>query len=496
METNQETIERSTKSKVYKGLSSQTLIVVAKGVLEISVFALMSRLLTPEDFGFYAVIVAVTSVFQCLTEAGLGSAVIQRNDASKEYISTALGLSALLGTIFMLLLIVLAKPLSMLMGQGVELVKSFRLMSATLLLCSVNSVARAMFMRTLDFLKFGMCEIFGYVISSAIGIVLAIKGYGVDAIIASAIANSVLMTCILFGVKKMWPNLTIHKAYIKDIMSYGGWLTGSVIVRRITTELDKLILTRWIPIASIGAYNRPSTFISRISDQVNGVFDTVLFPILSSFKDDTSKLSSSFLKAISLVSLFSMIMGAGFCLSSELIIDIFFGPDWKWLTTIFRVLSISVLFLAYSRIGDCFFRSLGWVKSYFYIRVVVCVFTLVCIYIGCYYDILGVAIGVVISRIFDSVVKITYLAYKTSVKLTDVIKSMLASTWVTILLAAIFYLVVKNVNYGEYIGILGFCTIGLFMLTCLPKLFGAEYYDNVYLVIKAKIYSLRNTNKS
>ena len=281
MEINKETIERSTRSKVYKGLSSQTLIVVAKGVLEISVFALMSRLLTPEDFGFYAVIVAVTSVFQCLTEAGLGSAVIQRNDATKEYISTALGLSALLGTIFMLLLIVLAKPLSMLMGQGVELVKSFRLMSATLLLCSVNSVARAMFMRTLDFLKFGMCEIFGYVISSAIGIVLAIKGYGVDAIIASAIANSVLMTCILFGVKRMWPNLTIHKKYIKDIMSYGGWLTGSVIVRRITTELDKLILTRWIPIAQIGAYNRPSTFISRITDQVNGVFDTVLFPILS-----------------------------------------------------------------------------------------------------------------------------------------------------------------------------------------------------------------------
>ena len=120
----------------------------------------------------------------------------------------------------------------------------------------------------------------------------------------------------------------------------------------------------------------------------------------------------------------------------------------------------------------------------------VCVFTLVCIYIGCYYDILGVAIGVVISRIFDSVVKITYLAYKTSVKLTDVIKSMLASTWVTILLAAIFYLVVKNVNYGEYIGILGFCTIGLFMLICLPKLFGAEYYDNVYLVVRTKIRDL------
>lgn len=490
METKDKSIEHSTRSKVYKGLSSQTLIVIVKGVLEISVFALMSRLLTQEDFGFYAIIVAVISVFQCLTEAGLGSAVIQRKDANKEYVSTALGLSVILGAFFMILLIVLAKPLSMLMGQGDELVKSFRLMSITLLLFSINSVARAIFMRSLDFLKFGLCEVFGYVLSSFIGLFLAIKGYGVDAIIASAIANIVLMTGILFGAKRMWPSFTIHKRYIKDILSYGGWLTGSVIVRRITTELDKLILARWIPIASIGAYNRPSTFISRISDQVNGVFDTVLFPILSSFKDDTSKLSSSFLKAISLVSWFSVIVGVGFFLCSELIIDIFFGSDWLWLTTIFRILSISVLFLSYSRVGDCFFRSLGWVKSYFYIRIVVCVFTLICIYIGCYYNILGVSIGVVISRCFDSIVKIAYLAYKTSVRVNDVIRCMIEPTWVTVLIAVISYIIVRTIEHGEYFSVAGFCTAVICLLTCMPKLFGDEYYENIYLVVRSKILNL------
>lgn len=492
MKLQSNTEEHSTVSKVYRGLSSQALIVIAKGVLEMSVFALMSRLLTPEDFGFYAIIVAVTSVFQCLTESGLGSAVIQKKDASKGYISTALGLSVILGIIFAVLLIVLAEPLSMLMGQGRELVRSLRLMSITLLLFSVNSVARALFMRTLDFFRFGLCEMLAYVISSAIGIVMAARGYGVDAIIASAIANTVLTTCILFGIKRDSINLKIHRACARDIVSYGGWLTGSVIVRRITTELDKLILSRWVPVALIGAYNRPSTFISRITDQVNGVYDTVLFPILSSLQDDVAQLRSSFLKSISLVSWFSVILGAGFFLCSEIIINIFFGSDWLWLVNIFRVLALSVPFLAYSRIGDCFFRSLGLVKSYFYIRVVVCIFTILCIYIGCKYDIMGVAIGVVISRVFDSIVKIIYLSYKISVSLLDVVKVVVGPAWVTLLVATLSYAVVANIVYGEYLGILMFGAIGIVLLLCFPKLFGADYYESVYAVAKSKIMKLRH----
>ena len=182
--------ENKTQSKVYKGLSSQTLIAIIMGVLEISVFALMSRLLSQQDFGYYAIIIAVVSIFYSLTEAGLGSAVIQRKNATKEYISTALGLSVILGVFFTILLLALANPLSMLMGYGDDLTNSFRWMSVTLLLCSVNSVAQAMFMRTLDFMKFGLCRMVAYIISSTIGVVMAIYGYGVNAIIASVILSS------------------------------------------------------------------------------------------------------------------------------------------------------------------------------------------------------------------------------------------------------------------------------------------------------------------
>lgn len=486
--------ENKTRSQIYRGLSSQTLVVIMMGVLEIGVFALMSRLLTPEDFGYYAIIVAVVGVFQCVTEAGLGSAVIQRSEAPKEFISTALGWSVIFGVAFSLLSVVLAQPLSEWMGYGNELTNPLRWMSITILLFSINSVARALFMKTLDFMKLGWCQVLAYVLSSGLGIALAVAGYGVKSVVASAIANAVLMTIILFGVRGSLPSIKIHSRYNKDILSYGGWLTGSVIVRRITTELDKFILTRWLPVAQIGAYNRPSGFISSIVDRVNGIYDTVLFPILSSFNDDKYKLRSSLLTAVSLVSWFSMILMGAFVLSAQIIIDVFFGADWEWLVGIFRILSLSILFLAYSRIGDCYFRSLGWVKAYFNIRLIVCFITLACVYIGCQYGITGVAIGVVVSRLMDSAIKMLYLAIKHSIKLLDLAKSVITPTWITMFVSVGCYLITRYVPYGEYTAILLFMGVGMILLIAIPQMFGKEYYENVYSVVKSKILLLRNKN--
>lgn len=482
-----------TRNQVYKGISSQTLVVIIMGVLEVGVFALMSRLLTPEDFGYYAIILAIVSVFQCLTEAGLGSAVIQRSEASREFVSTALGLSVVFGAIFSVVLIALAQPLSAFMGYGDELTNPLRWMSATILLCSVNSVARAMFMKSLDFMKLGWCQIVAYIISSGIGIAMAIAGYGVTAVVVSAIANAVLTTLILFWARGERPDLKIHSCYTRDILSYGGWLTGSVIVRRITTEIDKFILTRWIPVAQIGAYNRPSGFISSITDRINGIFDTVLFPILSSFNDDKTKLRQSFLTSTSLVSWFAMIMMAAFVLGAQIIIDIFFGSNWEWLIGIFRILSVSVLFLAYSRIGDCYFRSLGWVKAYFYIRLIVCILTLGCVYVGCQYGIVGVAYGVLVSRILDSAIKFVYLAYKLSVGCLDMIKAVFIPTWITMLVTVGCYLMTNHVPYGEYVAILSFVGVGIILLVATPKAFGRDYYENIFMVAKEKLQVLRKS---
>ena len=195
-------MEDSNKNKVYKGMKSQTIVTIVMGILEVIYFAIMSRLLNKEDFGYFAVITAVTAILQTLTEAGLGSSVIQKKDPSAKFISTAFTLSILTGVFFCIFLIVGAGFFSNLMLGTNYLKSAFMLMSIPLFLSNINSIARAMMMRKLDFLKFGIYQTIAYIISSAIGIVMAYNGYGFYAIITVAITNQLCTTIILYGINK------------------------------------------------------------------------------------------------------------------------------------------------------------------------------------------------------------------------------------------------------------------------------------------------------
>ena len=79
----------SHSERLFKGISIQTIITILMGIMEISLFSIMSRLLSIEYFGYFAAISGVIAITSCISEAGLGSAIIQKKDASKGFISTA-----------------------------------------------------------------------------------------------------------------------------------------------------------------------------------------------------------------------------------------------------------------------------------------------------------------------------------------------------------------------------------------------------------------------
>ena len=116
-------------------------------------------------------------------------------------------------------------------------------------------------------------------------------------------------------------------------------------------------------------------------------------------------------------------------------------------------------------------------------------------FFGAKYGILGAAVGVLISRVFDSIVKLIYLSFKLSVSFLDVIKSLLTPTWLITIVAIVSYLIVCYANYGEYVGVFVFGVICLAISACTPKIFGKDFYESIYLVAKEKIVQQKQNNE-
>lgn len=474
METQQSTNQKD----LVKGVSSQTLITIALGVLNVISFAFFSRLLSKEVFGYFAALNAVITVFQGVSEAGLGSAVIQRKDYSQKYFSTAFTLSLIISLILAVLLFILSRPLSLLVSDE-TLINPLRIISVLLVFNSIDSIGRAAMMRKLEFLRYGIIQIVSYIFSYGIGIYLAFKGFGLYSLVAAAVLNAIFTCILIFSSDVKIPKLYIDRKDCKQIVSFGGWLTASVLVNQLTQQLDKLVLSKWLSVTQLGAYSRPSGFIGTISDRFNGIFDTVLFPILSKIQDDKSKIKTSFLEAISLLNSFSVVLAGVFFFNAELIIQIFFGNEWLDITYVFRIISIGVVLMIDARLMDCYFRSLALVKLNFYLRFICMFIMLAALYIGSQNGIVGVAYSVVAANTIAIILKMTVLCRHIGVPVLSVLKVFCTSLKPVLLLCFVgviyFYISDRSSFYVNLIFafVFGICVFVEFIL--FPQLISKRY---------------------
>ena len=124
--------KESNTSKALKGMSSQTLVTIMIAVVELVSFSIMSRLLTKEDFGYYAAVTAILAVFKSLSETGIGSAIIQRKNPDARYINNSFTISLFFGLFLMAFLCALARPIAVMVVDE-TLTIPLLIMSVTLL---------------------------------------------------------------------------------------------------------------------------------------------------------------------------------------------------------------------------------------------------------------------------------------------------------------------------------------------------------------------------
>lgn len=487
----------SNTHKTVKGLSSQAIITIVLGILEIVSFSIMSRLLTKEDFGLFAVVSAIVSVFSSISESGLGASLVQRKVLNKRFIDNVFTLSLIMGLLLSVLLVLLSGFLSAaVLGEGLRL--ALILMSISLFMNSLSSVNLSLLQRDYRFITIGSIQIIALVISTLVAVTLALKTYGFYSIIAKVILTPTIIYVISFFCVKRKFSLKLDKANFKDILNFSGWFMGSRLLRNLSKQLDKLLMPKLIGIETLGAYSRPKEFLDQISTKINGIFDTALFPVLSSIQDDNMRLRASLSKSLYFLNLFSTFISLAFIFNSRLIIRIFFGQNWLDLVPVFIILAIAVVFNADGRLADCYFRSLGRTKQQFYFRIGELLSKFFGVIIGMHWGLIGIAIGVVISESMLKIAKILYIAIILDIRNIEVFRWFVFSWRPLLFILPIcvptFFLIPESA-VGDIILSIIFVITTAIPLFFIPSVIGGKYETELYPKILMQLSKLNKNRK-
>lgn len=368
----------------------------------ILVSMILSRILSPEDFGLMALTSVAMTFFSLLSNIGIGPAIIQKDLTHAEHCHIY-SFSIFLGLLIALLFLCLAYPIA-LFYDDTRLVSLFACLSITIILGCMGSVPASLAAKNKQFKFIAKVGIVSSIISGTVSVGCALCGLGVYSLVTSGILGSFisfLMYCHKHPVSFI---LKMDFAPVKKIMSYSSYIFLFNFINYFSRNLDKILMGKYLGIEPLGYYDKSYNLMTMPLQQVSHVITPVIQPILADKQDDTPYIRDVYFRFIKMVSYISFPLSVFLYYCAYEIILLFYGNQWGGAISPFQILSLTVSLQMLNSFAGTFYMVTNNSKLFFISGCWCAVFMLTGISIPLifYGTIESVAWGFLIAQFFNT----------------------------------------------------------------------------------------------
>ena len=261
---------------------------------------ILARLLLPEEFGLIAMIAVFVAVGNGLMDSGLSLSIIRDTEAGDRDFSTVFIFNVVAGAIIYLLVFFGAPFIAQFYDQEI-LTKIIRVYCLTFIFSAATSVHIALFTRNMNFKVQTLTAIPAAVISGALGIILAIKGYGVWSLVYSGLLNSILNFVLIWKYSDWYPSVNFDKVLFLKHWKYGYKLGLANLLNRMFNNLYLVVIGKYFSPALLGFYSRAESTRQLPLSNIERALNKVSFPMFVGMKDDPERLKDVFRRLLKMV---------------------------------------------------------------------------------------------------------------------------------------------------------------------------------------------------
>lgn len=275
-----------------KQLSNSTawMSIAASGMSIVSflVFIVISRILAPNEIGLAVFAILVVEVGKIIINAGLTQAIVQRKEWAQDYASTCFYLNIIGAILFIALVLIIGAPLTRIFYSPAA-VPVLQALSIIFLIEAVKIVHEGKLRREFQFKTIAIRTIVASVASGIVGVALALKGYGVWALVAQQITGHLLVSAITLYSANWWPSFTLQIERAREALSFSTPLMFSQLVNSLaTTILDFMVGIILGPI-SLAVYRIGGRALFIMQDIIVRPFEQTALPALARMKDSNER---------------------------------------------------------------------------------------------------------------------------------------------------------------------------------------------------------------
>jgi O-antigen/teichoic acid export membrane protein len=364
------------------------------GIGQFALLAVLARYLTAVEFGVMTATLIVVGAARAV-HAGVGPALVQREDLRSDHVRSAFALSWLVAVALMVLMWFTA-PLVTRFFHMDDLAPVMRAMSLMFAIQAPGMVAEALLQREMRMRTLAQAEIAGVLFGwLPLGIGCAMLGYGIWSLVAAYLGQALVKCVVLVYARPheraLWP----VRGATMDLLHFGGGFVAARLCNVAASQGDNFVVGRWMSAALLGIYGRAYQLMAMPAMFLGEVVDRIVFPLLSRFQDDRDSLRLAYCRGISLV---ATIMAPASAISIVLapeIVGAVLGPKWESVVLPFQVLMTGLVFRTGYKISDMLARATGTVYARAWRQAIFAGLIFVGALIGTAWGVAGVACGIV-----------------------------------------------------------------------------------------------------
>jgi O-antigen/teichoic acid export membrane protein len=258
---------------------------IATVAIQVVITAIVARLLSPADFGVYAIANIAVVFGRHFGDRGLVSAIVREREIDPETVGTAVVLSVTLSALAAFAVASLA-PLAVETAVTVDRNGPFeallRLMALSILLSGIGAPALALLQRDLRFRDIGALQATGILAGTgAVTIALALAGWGPWSLAVGDLANA---STVCGGgwwlMRKRW-RLAWRPGRLVRLGIVSVQMTLLRLLDLAWTQLPLVVAGARLATFDVGLYQRSQSLVDLGVNYTTGRFNAVLFPALA-----------------------------------------------------------------------------------------------------------------------------------------------------------------------------------------------------------------------
>ena len=169
-------------------------------VVQLALQLVLARILGPERYGELSLMIIFTNLAIVFIQRGFNNALIQNKNVKEEDYSSVFWVTMGIATIIYTILFFAAPGIAVLykIPELSDFVLPFRVICLILFPGALNSIQIAKISREMDFRKIFFGNVAGIIISGVVGIIIAVNGGGLWALVAQTLINTSVACIVMY----------------------------------------------------------------------------------------------------------------------------------------------------------------------------------------------------------------------------------------------------------------------------------------------------------